>query len=175
MIRILTVDDEILILNTTCNYVEQHFDAEVFRAGSGFEALDLLRRMRFDVVITDVSMPMMDGMELMQNVKRVWPQCYVIILTVYDRFDYAYEATKYDQVEYVLKSDGMQALHSSLQRAVDWIESEKRKEQMFTRLGQQIESMKPQIQAETIRRFLAKPSGLPSHSGCFIQDPIWHS
>lgn len=162
MIRILTVDDEILILNTTCNYVEQHFDAEVFRAGSGFEALDLLRRMRFDVVITDVSMPMMDGMELMQNVKRVWPQCYVIILTVYDRFDYAYEATKYDQVEYVLKSDGMQALHSSLQRAVDWIESEKRKEQMFTRLGQQIESMKPQIQAETIRRFLAKPSGLPS-------------
>ena len=113
MIRILTVDDELLILNTICNYVEQHFDAEVFRASSGFEALDLLRRMRFDVVITDVSMPMMDGLELMRNVKRVWPQCYVIILTVYDRFDYAYEATKYNQVEYVLKSDNMQALHSS--------------------------------------------------------------
>ena len=162
MIRILTVDDELLILNTICNYVEQHFDAEVFRAASGFEALDLLRRMRFDVVITDVSMPMMDGIELMRNVKRVWPQCYVIILTVYDRFDYAYEATKYNQVEYVLKSDSMQALHSSLQRAVEWIESEMRKEQMFSRLGQQIENMKPQIQAETVRQLLRKPSEMPA-------------
>ncbi len=162
MIRILTVDDELLILNTICNYVEQHFDAEVFRASSGFEALDLLRRMRFDVVITDVSMPMMDGLELMRNVKRVWPQCYVIILTVYDRFDYAYEATKYNQVEYVLKSDNMQALHSSLQRAVDWIASEMQKEQMVSRLGQQIESMKPQIQAETVRQLLRKPAEMPS-------------
>ena len=162
MIRILTVDDEVLILNATCNYVEQHFDAEVFRANSGFEALDLLRRMRFDVVITDISMPLMDGLELMRNVKRVWPQCYVIILTVYDRFDYAYEATKYNQVDYVLKSDGTQALHVSLQRAVEWIESETRKERMFTRLGQQIESIKPQMQAETVRMLLRKPSGMPS-------------
>ena len=103
MIRILTVDDEVLILNATCNYVEQHFDAEVFRANSGFEALDLLRRMRFDVVITDISMPLMDGLELMRNVKRVWPQCYVILLTAYDKFDYAYESMKYDRVQYMLK------------------------------------------------------------------------
>lgn len=162
MIRILTVDDEELILNTTCNYVEQHFDAEVFRAKSGFEALDLLRRMRFDVVITDVSMPLMDGIELMRNVKRVWPQCYVIILTVYDRFDYAYEATKFDQVDYVLKSDGTQALHSSLQKAIEWIEEEKRKEQMFSRLGQQLEILKPQMQAEAIQRILNKPEEMSS-------------
>ena len=157
MIRILTVDDEELILNTTCNYVEQHFDSEVFRANSGFEALDLLRRMRFDVVITDISMPLMDGIELLQNVKRVWPQCYVIILTVYDRFNYAYEATKYDQVDYVLKSDGMQALHTSIQKAIDWINSEKRKEEIFSRLGQQIEMLKPQMQAETIQKILTRP------------------
>ena len=142
--------------------MEQHFDAEVFRANSGFEALDLLRRMRFDVVITDVSMPLMDGIELMRNVKRVWPQCYVIILTVYDRFDYAYEATKFDQVDYVLKSDGTQALHSSLQKAIEWIDEEKRKEQMFSRLGQQLEILKPQMQAEVIQRILNRPDDLPS-------------
>lgn len=162
MIRILTVDDEELILNTTCNYVEQHFDAEVFRANSGFEALDLLRRMRFDVVITDISMPLMDGIELLHNVKRVWPRCYVIILTVYDRFDYAYEATKYDQVDYVLKSDGLQALHSSLQKAIEWINAEIRKEEMLSRLGQQLETLRPQMQTEAIQKLLTRPFCLPT-------------
>lgn len=173
MNRILIVDDEHLILNTTCSYVEEHFDAEVFRASSGFEALDILRKLRFDVVITDISMPLMDGMELTRNVKRLWPQCYVIILTVYDRFDYAYEIVKYTQVDYVLKSQGMAALHTAIQRALDYLQEEARKERLFSSLGRQIEQVRPQMTLEMIRRLLQTgqlPSGEERNATGFVLD-----
>ena len=98
MYRMLVVDDEPLIVNSLCSSIEQNFDVELYRANSAFVAMDLLQKMRFDVVITDISMPVMSGLELLKWIRGIWPQCYVILLTAYDKFDYAYESMKYDRV-----------------------------------------------------------------------------
>lgn len=58
MWRVLIVDDEELIRNSIGSYIEQNYDVELFRAASGYESMSLLRKMRFDVVITDISILM---------------------------------------------------------------------------------------------------------------------
>ena len=97
MYRLLMVDDEELIVNSMCSSIEENFEVELYRAFSAFEALELLRKMRFDLVITDISMPVMSGIDLLKRIKQTWPECHVILLTAYKDFDYAYQSMKYNK------------------------------------------------------------------------------
>jgi two-component system, response regulator YesN len=72
-------------------------------AENGREALDLIERAIPDVVITDIRMPVMDGMELAAILREKYPTIRIIILTGFDEFKYAQQAVKLDIVEYILK------------------------------------------------------------------------
>lgn len=161
MWRILIVDDEELIRNAMSSYIEQTFDAELYRAASGYEALSLLHRMRFDIVISDISMPMMDGVELLRSIKQIWPMCYVIMLTVYDQFDYVYKTLKYERVDYVLKAEGYVGVHNALQKAFDVLERAREQEKQLLAMGEHIEQMKPQVRSLVVTRLLRGQTALP--------------
>ena len=94
MRRILVVDDEELIVNSLSSYLEENFEAEIHRAYSAVEAMKVLKRMMFGVVITDIAMPAVSGLELLDFVKKYWPDCRVIVLTAYNNFQYAYDTLK---------------------------------------------------------------------------------
>lgn len=78
--RVLVVDDEPSILSSLRRLLRQH-GLEVFVAGSGREALELLARERVDVVISDMRMPEMDGAQLLEQVFARWPETKRILLT----------------------------------------------------------------------------------------------
>ena len=81
-LKVLAVDDDRLVLFNTVAMLED-LGHEAVEAGSGAEALELLARQHFDLVITDQSMPRMSGTQLMEAIARDWPQMKVILATGY--------------------------------------------------------------------------------------------
>ncbi|MHB1392912.1 MAG: response regulator transcription factor [Clostridia bacterium] len=107
MLSILVVDDEAPIRDWIVYCIEragEHFHV-VRTAKSGKEAYDMVLEYKPNVVITDIKMPGIDGIELMQMVKPVLPYTTFIILTNYAEFSYAKKAITYGAIEYLLKSE----------------------------------------------------------------------
>jgi DNA-binding NtrC family response regulator len=81
--RILLVDDEESVIFVLKNCLGKREDVEIATANNGREACQAARRAPFDLVITDLRMPVMDGVELTQEFKALYPQTAVIWITAY--------------------------------------------------------------------------------------------
>ena len=100
--RILIVDDEATIRDTLCTVLkEEGFDAE--SAENGRAALEKIQQNNYDLVITDLRMPEMDGLELLKAVKLNSPQTSVIIITAYGSMESAIEALRLGAFDYLIK------------------------------------------------------------------------
>ena len=105
--KILIVDDELPIrewLKLTMSGIKEQ-GIEVRAASNGREAWDICKMWRPDMVMTDIKMPKMTGLELLKMIKEHYLETYVVMLTSYSDFEYAREAIKYKASEYVLKNE----------------------------------------------------------------------
>lgn len=150
MFRLLIVDDESMVVDSLYSCVRENFDLEVYRAFSAFEALSMMRKLRFEIVITDISMPGMSGLELLEQIKRLWPLCRVIILTGFRDFDYAYRALGYDGVRYLLKVEEDKVILDAIGQEIQVLENELRHEEMFSLLGERVARMRPLLQQTAV-------------------------
>jgi len=117
--KILLVDDEVNCLRT----VKDVFDLEGFdclTANSGFLALNLFDRNDIDIVVTDIRMPNMSGIELLRKIKERKPETYVLMLTGYGSIENAVESIKLGAYNYILKpinvADLLANIHDILQK-----------------------------------------------------------
>ena len=102
MYKLLLVDDDLLILRSISAALEQE-GYHVATAANGEEALAMLDQAHFDLVLTDLVMDPVDGMEVLKQVKAKAPDCIVIILTGYGDLMSAIEALRFDADDYLLK------------------------------------------------------------------------
>jgi len=118
MRKILVVDDEKLIRLGVKSMIEKKQKGfyEIALCSNGKEALELVQREKFDIVITDIRMPQMDGITLIQNLQSVEYRPAVIILSGYDDFNYAREALKGGAKDYLLKPINREQLYSSIEK-----------------------------------------------------------
>lgn len=125
MYRLLIVDDERVIADGLSE-VFSKFDIEldVCKAYSAYEALEIMNRNRVDIVISDIRMPGMDGIQLMDHICREWPHCKIIFLTGYDDFDYVYKAIQRPSVNYLLKTEGYRKVKEMVRSAVHQLDDE---------------------------------------------------
>ncbi len=117
-IRLLMVDDEEEFLASTAPALERR-NIEVTTALSGIKALEILQKKSFDVLLLDVKMPDMDGIEVFQSVKREYPNLPVIILTGHGTISQAFQSVKEGVVDYIAKPCDIDDLVGKLQRAVE--------------------------------------------------------
>ena len=102
---VLLVDDEeevIQIIRKKMNWEEMGFRVAGY-AHNGVEALEMAEEYQPDVVLTDIKMPYMDGLELSRRLKNLYPTVKIIIFSGFDEFEYAKEAIKLEVEEYLLK------------------------------------------------------------------------
>ncbi len=105
MFRLLVVEDEEMIRNKiiyNTNWKEYGF-VEVFQASNGIEALEIVRKNNIDIVVTDIQMPEMNGIELIREIKSLNRGIKCIIITAYAEFEYAKESIKLNVNDYILK------------------------------------------------------------------------
>ncbi len=126
MYRLLLVDDEPDIVEGLYNafYNYEGLELDIFKAYSSYEALDILNSERIDIVLSDISMPGMNGLEMMRQVKSRWPHCQVIFLSGYTEFDYIYQANQLEAVSYILKTEGYDVVKENLHKAVQRIKDQ---------------------------------------------------
>lgn len=125
MTRLLIVDDEPLAVDSLYAVLqEKTTDIEIYKAYSGAEALDCLEKIKIDILLSDIRMPGMSGLELADKLKERWPRCKVIFLTGFKDFEYAQQAIRTGGYDYVLKTEGDDRIIGALMKAVADIRSE---------------------------------------------------
>jgi Response regulator containing CheY-like receiver domain and AraC-type DNA-binding domain len=128
--RILIVDDESGVRQMMADTVRR-FDGsyEVEEAEEGEEALRILDD-SFDLVITDIRMPGMDGVELAARIRERYPDIIIFMLTGYAEFEYARAAIRSNVSEYLLKPVSVQALREAIAKAADTVKERKEAERI---------------------------------------------
>lgn len=150
MYHVMMVDDEEAIADYTSAYLSclDGLELEVVTAYGAKEALDILHRRSADVVVTDIRMPGMSGLEMLREIRKLWPMCQFILLTAHEQFDYALGALKMDAVDYVVKNEGMPRLEEAVRKAIARIESIAKERHITEKAREIADSAMPFLQRE---------------------------
>jgi putative nucleotidyltransferase with HDIG domain len=115
--RILIVDDEREITEILSDLLSTNFECET--AGSAEEALDRLRRNDFPLVISDITMPGMSGLEMVPHVKRISPDTVVVMISGLQTVESAIEAMRLGAFDYVMKPFDLRQVEAVVKRALE--------------------------------------------------------
>nr|WP_307989189.1 response regulator [uncultured Niameybacter sp.] len=132
MYRLLIVDDEIAIvmgLEKVLSEIED-YELDIYKALGATEALQIAKSKQIDILLTDICMPGMDGLDLAKEIVSFNPRCKVIYLTGFSNFEYIYKAMELLGSQYILKSETDLKIKKAIKKAVDMIETE-RQEQLI--------------------------------------------
>lgn len=140
MYRLLIVDDEAVIVKGLSKIFEEEskYEFEIYRAYCVQQALDLMQKVKVDILLSDIHMPGQNGFELAEEVRRKWTKCKIIFLTGYDEFEYIYKATNALKAGYILKSEDDSEILEKVEQVVK--EIEKAKEEQLVKLQRILEN-----------------------------------
>ncbi len=113
---VLVVDDDRTGRETLAEYIAEA-GYKVRSAATGVEALEILRQEEIDIVLTDLKMPGMDGLELLRRAKHIRPDVFVILITAFATVDTAVAAMKDGAYDYIMKPINLHELRVLLDRA----------------------------------------------------------
>lgn len=125
MIRMVIADDELLIRQGLrsipwCDYGIELAGA----AANGIEALELVRSEMPSILLTDIKMPGMDGLKLIEEARKIVPDIKSILLTGYQDFSYAQTAIQLRAIDYILKPSDPEEIIETVLKAKKQIEKE---------------------------------------------------
>lgn len=128
MYKVMLVDDETLILNGLKELIDwESLGLEIVNTSlNGEEALKKFKESNPDIVITDINMPKMDGLELIKEIKNISKHTRFIILSGYDEFNYAREAIRLGIENYILKPINEEELEATLKNTIDKLNASSR-------------------------------------------------
>ncbi len=119
MIRVVIADDQELIRQSLSFVLDAQSDITMAgTAANGKEALELIRSKRPDVVLLDIRMPEVDGVECTRIIKSAYPQMKVIILTTFDDDEYVFNALRYGASGYLLKGASVTELANAVREVM---------------------------------------------------------
>jgi len=186
MYNVLIADDEIEVregLKLKVNWQDLGFVISG-EAANGIEAEELLKAEHFDLLITDMNMPVMDGIQLLDICRSLNPSIQIMIITGYEDFHYARAGVRSQAMDYLLKPVTRDELKTILNKIKDELDKKKQlhgdSEMMQWRISQYYKEMKQRFLLDLVRGHRLPPSSLPErmrlfhleswqdHSVCFI-------
>lgn len=124
--HVMLVDDEKDVMDVVMKKMDwesMHLLQPIY-AANGLEAMEIAEQRKIDIVLTDIKMPYMNGLELCKQLKELDPNIRVIILSGFDEFEYAAQAIRLQAEEYLLKPIDAIHLKEVFQKIVDKLDKE---------------------------------------------------
>lgn len=138
--RILVVDDELGPRESLRMILNNRYEAVT--VDSGEAAIEYMTSNPADVVLLDIRMPDMDGMETLRRIKQINPEVEVVMITAYASLNTAREAMKYEALDYVIKPFSVEAINKAVEKGLS-----RRRERLSSR--RHMENLKDQMEALT--------------------------
>lgn len=158
MYNILFVDDEMLVVKGLAYDIDWSDlnISGIYKAYSARQAIEILEHTRMDIVVTDISMPEEDGIQLSRMIKKRWPSAVIIFLSGYDDFEYAQKAIELSIFSYVTKPVQYEEFKKVVGGAIIKLEDELCKEQILLTARKSLEQIKPIIQERYLNSWIVK-------------------
>lgn len=163
MWKVLIADDEPKIrrgLRSTIERIRPDMKV-VAEAEDGERALALVQKEKPDILMIDVRMPFLNGLDLIQKINDVWRDCVIVVVSGHDEFEYAQRALKLKVFEYVLKPVPQDVLSSVLVRAEEELTAARRRRHYLSWAQEQLERNMPIFREQLLRDWVR---GRLSHS-----------
>ncbi len=128
--RILAVDDELDMLTLLKMIVEGYSGHQVVATDNPLEAAGLLEKETFDLVLTDLKMPGMDGLELLARARRRDEDALVVVITAYGSLELAEEAMAKGAFDYITKPFRKEQILLAIDKAMRWRELQRQNREL---------------------------------------------
>ncbi len=148
MYRVLLADDEGIVLNSMTFLIEKNFEGkfEIETAKSGRAAIEAAESFRPDIIFMDIQMPGINGIEAMKEIRTIIPGVIFVVLTAYDKFDYAKEAINLGVMEYLNKPFNQKDVVAVLQTAIEKIDDRQKRRREDLQTKERMETVMPIIE-----------------------------
>lgn len=157
MLKIFLVEDELIVregIKNNINWAGEGFEF-CGEAADGELALPLIQSEQPDIIITDIRMPFMDGLELSRIVKKELPQCKIIILSGHEEFSYAQEAIRIGVTQYLLKPINSTELIEVVKRIGRQILREREERENYERYRQEMAEAEQNLKLRLFNEMIA--------------------
>lgn len=156
MIKMMIVDDEQIILDGIKESIDWNsFGIKIAgTATNGVDALDMARNQCVDIIITDIKMPGLNGLELVKEINKFRPGMKVILISAYEQFDLAQEAIALGALSYITKPLKKQKIIEEVLKARDSIQAERQDDDNRNRLEEQYRENLPIMREHYLNKLI---------------------
>jgi len=152
MYNILLTDDEQIVIDSLTFIINKNFASEVniFTALSGTQALEIATKENIDIIFMDINMPGLNGLETVSCLLKLKPNTIIVILSAFDRFQYAQEAMNLGVFKYITKPVNRNIIIQTIRSAMDQVDSNRGKQDANIELHKKMDMMAPMLENDFI-------------------------
>jgi len=152
MYNILITDDEQIAVDSLSFIINKNFEGQIniSTALSGTEALEIVSKDNIDIIFMDINMPGLNGLETVSCIKKIKPDTVIIMLSAFDRFQYAQEAMNQGAFKYITKPVNRNVLIQTIRSAMDFIDSKRGKQNEDLEFHKKLDFVSPMIESDFI-------------------------
>ena len=163
MLKVFLVEDEFVVREGIKRNIDWQANGYEFcgEAGDGELAFPMIQKLRPDIVITDIRMPFMDGLELSRLIKKEFPWMEIIILTGFEEFEYAKEAISLGVAKYLLKPISGDELLKELEDIAEKIEDKKKEREIREKYAREMEENIQKEKKELFQHLVTGSKSMP--------------
>lgn len=152
MYNIMLTDDEQIVIDSLKFIIEKNFpgQTQLFEAQTGGDAVNICRANKIEIAFIDINMPGLNGLEAIKEIKQFNPQILIIILSAFDRFQYAREALELGVYKYLTKPVNRNVIAQTVRTAMGIVDSQRGKLSSDIELREKLNSVSSIVESDFI-------------------------
>ena len=185
MYRLLLVDDELDVLEYFGRILKENLGSrinlDVYMVDSAEKALEYFKEFKVDIIVSDIQMPGMNGVEMYQEIRKTWPKICFVFLTGYMDFEYVYASAQDAHTRFLTKLEPVEKIVDTVAEVIEELEQSYKEKEVLQKALEQSKMAFPLLQNKVIGQFLHGTGRLDQLRKSFekyqiditMDEPVW--